>query len=228
MMVCLYVDDMIYAGSCEVIIDEFKKHKKTEFYMTDLGPLKYFLGLEVTQGADGIFLKQELYAKELLKKFGMVNCNPIVTPIHISEKLVKQDGEVAANPTAYRSLVGGLIYLTHTCPDIAFFVSVVSQFMDKPSYIHFGAAKRILRYIAGTIGFGIWYSSKDDVVFYGKLYGYLDSDFGSCFDDQRSISAHVFTLGSGVIAWSSKKQPITALSSTEAEYIAVTFAACQA
>ncbi|KAJ8644822.1 hypothetical protein MRB53_006570 [Persea americana] len=100
--------------------------------------------------------------------------------------------------------------------------------MENPSQTHFGAAKRILRYIAGTAEFGIWYSSKCSMTDNGKLYGYSDSDFGSCLDDRRSISAHVFSLGSGVVAWSSKKQPITALSSTEAEYVAVAFAACQA
>lgn len=135
---------------------------------------------------------------------------------------------VTANPTSYRSLIGGLIYLTHTCPDITFVVSVVSRFMESPSQIHFGAAKRILRYIARTVDYGIGYSCEDNMSADGKLYGYFDSDFESCLDDRRSISAHVFTLGSGVVAWSSKKQPITALSSTEAEYVAVTFAACQA
>ncbi|KAJ8616030.1 hypothetical protein MRB53_035402 [Persea americana] len=196
LMVCLYVDDMIFAGSSQVLVDEFKKHMKTEFDMTDLGSLKFFLGLEVTQGEDGIFLKQELYAKELLKKFGMINCSPVMTPLQTNEKLIN--------------------------------LSVVSRFMENPSQTHFGAAKRILRYIAGTAEFGIWYSSKCSMTDNGKLYGYSDSDFGSCLDDRRSISAHVFSLGSGVVAWSSKKQPITALSSTEAEYVAVAFAACQA
>lgn len=228
LMVCLYVDDMIFAGSSQVLVDEFKKQMKTEFDMTDLGSLKFFLGLEVTQGEDGIFLKQELYAKELLKKFGMINCSPVMTPLQTNEKLINCDGDTPANPTSYRSLVGGLIYLTHTRPDITFAVSVVSRFMENPSQTHFGAAKRILRYIAGTAEFGIWYSSKCSMTDNGKLYGYSDSDFGSCLDDRRSISAHVFSLGSGVVAWSSKKQPITALSSTEAEYVAVAFAACQA
>ncbi|KAJ8628315.1 hypothetical protein MRB53_021622 [Persea americana] len=196
LMVCLYVDDMIFAGSSQVLVDEFKKQMKTEFDMTDLGSLKFFLGLEVTQGEDGIFLKQELYAKELLKKFGMINCSPVMTPLQTNEKLIN--------------------------------LSVVSRFMENPSQTHFGAAKRILRYIAGTAEFGIWYSSKCSMTDNGKLYGYSDSDFGSCLDDRRSISAHVFSLGSGVVAWSSKKQPITALSSTEAEYVAVAFAACQA
>lgn len=227
-MVCLYVDDMTFAGSSQTLVSEFKENMKAEFDMTDLGPLKFFLGLEVTQGNDGIFLKQELYAKELLKKFGMLKCSPVVTPLQINEKLTRHNGTTAVNPTSYQSLVGGLIYLTHSRPDITFAVSLVPRFMENPSQTHFGAAKRILRYIAGTVNYGIWYSSKGSLYFYGKLYGYSDSDFGSCLDDRRSISAHVFTLGSGVVAWSSKKQPITALSITKAEYVAMTFAACQA
>lgn len=100
--------------------------------------------------------------------------------------------------------------------------------MEKLSQVHFGAAKRILRYVAGTVGYGVWYSSKIDASNDGKLYGDLDSDFASCIDDHRSISTHVFTHESGVIAWSSNRQPITTLSSTEAEYVTVTFAVCQA
>lgn len=141
MMICLYVDDMIYAGSSQAVIYEFKKIMMDEFEMTGLGNLRFFLGLEIKQEEYGIFLSQQQYAKTLLKRFGMLRCNPVVTPIATNEKLLCNDGEQTENPIAYQSLVGGLIYLTHTRPDIAFAVNTISRYMEKSSTTHFAAAK---------------------------------------------------------------------------------------
>ncbi|CAL5340443.1 unnamed protein product [Camellia sinensis] len=223
-IICLYVDDIIYTSSSSSLVAEFKSRMMHEFEMSDMGLLHYFLGLEVQQAEDGIFISQRKYAKDLLNKFGMLNCKPATTPMNINEKLQCEDGAEMADASRFRSLVGGLIYLTHTRPDIAFSVGMISRFMQHPSKLHFGAAKRVLRYIAGTMDYGIWYSK----VFNFKLCGFTDSDWASSLDDRRSISANVFTLGSGVITWSSKKQATVALSSSEAEYVAATSAACQA
>ncbi|XP_022157811.1 uncharacterized protein LOC111024427 [Momordica charantia] len=126
--------------------------------------------------------------------------------------------------TKLRSLIGGLIYLTHTRPDIAFSVGVIFRFMQHPSNNHFGAAKRVLRYIAGKMKYGIWYSKVSNF----KLCRFMDSDWASSLDDRRSVSANMFTVGLGVITWSSKKQATTVLSSSEVEYVVATSAACQA
>ncbi|XP_060195157.1 secreted RxLR effector protein 161-like [Lycium barbarum] len=139
----------------------------------------------------------------------MVNCKVVATPMNINEKLCHDDGTEMDNATYFRSLVGGLNYLSHTRPDIAFSVGVVSRFMHSPSKLHLGAAKRILRYIAGTTDHGIWYSKAGSI------------------DDRKSTSGFLFNLGSGAISWSSKKQEVVALSTSEAEYIAATLAACQ-
>ncbi|XP_074299655.1 secreted RxLR effector protein 161-like [Silene latifolia] len=144
--------------------------------------------------------------------------------MNINEKLKRQDGTEQADGRMYRSLVGGLNYLTHTRPDIAFPVSVVSRYMHNPTRQHFGAAKRILRYVAGTVNFGIWYTKVPNF----KLVGFTDSDWAGCIDDRKSTSGNIFSLGSGAITWSSKKQETIALSSSEAEYIAATTAARQA
>ncbi|XP_016549467.1 secreted RxLR effector protein 161-like [Capsicum annuum] len=125
---------------------------------------------------------------------------------------------------SFRILVGGLIYLTHTRPDIVFSVGVISRFMQQSSKVHFGAAKRVLRYIAGTMDYGIWYSQVSNF----RLCGFTDSDYVGSLDDRQSISAHVSTLGSGVVTWSSKKQATTTLSTLEAEYFAATSATYQA
>ncbi|KAJ0948333.1 putative RNA-directed DNA polymerase [Helianthus annuus] len=144
--------------------------------------------------------------------------------MNYNEKLSMQDGVEKANEETFRSMVGGLIYLTHSQPDLAHAVSVVSRFMQKPSKVHLGSAKRILKYVAGTIDYGIWYAKGKKIV----LTGYSDSDWASNVDDQKILSAYVFSLCSGAVSWSSKKQPTVALSSTEVEYIIATGATSQA
>ncbi|XP_016579224.2 secreted RxLR effector protein 161-like [Capsicum annuum] len=153
----------------------------------------------------------------------MVNCNVAATPMNINEKLCHDDGSEMANATYFRSLAGGLNYLSHTRPDIAFSVGVVSRFMHNPSKLHLGAVKRILRYIVGTLDHGIWYSKVTSFT----LTGFTDSDYAGNIDDRKSTSGFLFNLGSGAISWSSKKQEVVALSTSESEYIALASAACQ-
>lgn len=129
-----------------------------EFDMTDLGMLHYFLGFQITQTDKGIFLSQEKYALELLRKFNMQKCKTSSSPMNPNEKLTLDDGTPMADAKSFRSLVGNLMYLTNSRPDIMFSVSLISRFMHKPSMHHFGAAKRILRYIRATVNFGIWYT----------------------------------------------------------------------
>ncbi|KAD7478171.1 hypothetical protein E3N88_01307 [Mikania micrantha] len=221
--VCLYVDDIICTASTSFLIAEFKHGMKIAFEMTDMGFLEYFLGLEVFQNSKGIFLGQKSYVVNLLKKFGMSNCNIEATPVNVLEKLQMEDGQDKVDAELYRSLVGGLIYLTHTRPDLAYAVSLVSRFIQSPSKNHFGAGQRILRYVAGTTNFGVWYKKDAPIT----LIGYSDSDWASSIDNRKSVSAYVFMLGTGAVSWCSKKQLTVALSSTEAEYIASTGAACQ-
>lgn len=224
LLVCLYVDDIIYLGSSQSLIDDFKSCMMRTFEMTDLGLLKYFLGLEVLQSKEGIFVCQKKYAVDMLKRFNMANCETSATPMNINEKLQCEDGTEKANPSVFRSMVGGLNYLTHTRPDISFSVSAVSRFLHSPTKQHLGAAKRILRYVAGTVNYGIWYSRVKEF----RLVGFTDSDWAGCLDDRRSTSGNVFSFGSGAITWSSKKQDTVALSSSEAEYTAANAAARQA
>eukprot|EP01018_Ginkgo_biloba_P027335 Gb_24906 [translate_table: standard] len=204
-------------------MDDFKRAMTSEFEMTDLGLMHYFLGMEVRQLNDGIFVSQGKYAVDLLDKFKMTNCKSVSTPLSLGEKLIKDDDSSKVDPTIYRRLVGSLMYLTSTRPDIMYAVSLVSRFMQDPSETHFRVAKRILRYVNGTCNFGIWYTSSD--VF--GLVGYTDSDWAGSIDDRKSTSGYAFNLGSGVISWSSKKQSTVSLSTAEAEYIATTLATCQ-
>nr|CAD1832705.1 unnamed protein product [Ananas comosus var. bracteatus] len=223
-IICVYVDDIIYTGSSDLLICDFKNIMMHEFDMSDLGLLHYFLGLQVMQTDNGIFLTQEKYAVDLLKKFKLQNCKGCATPMNPNEKLTKDDGTEKVDALIFRSIVGGLMYLTHSRPDIMFSVSLISRFMHDPTKHHLGAAKRILRYIRDTINFGIWYHPVTNF----KLVGFSDSDWAGSQDDRKSTSGWIFNFGSGAVTWASKKQATTALSSSEAEYIAATSAACQA
>ncbi|GAA0173738.1 transmembrane signal receptor [Lithospermum erythrorhizon] len=223
--VCIYVDDLIFTGSSVEMFEDFKRRMALEFEMTDMGQMSYYLGIEVIQGVDGIFISQEAYTNALLKKFNMQNVNPVSTPIECGVKLSKDDsyGE-QVNPTLFKSLVGSLRYLTCTRPDILFAVGLVSRFMEKPSTSHLKEAKRILRYLKGTLYHGLLYSTSQDF----RLMGYCDSDFAGDIDDRKSTTGFVFLLGNNVISWSSKKQPIVTLSTCKSEYIVATSCACHA
>ncbi|CAH9119565.1 unnamed protein product [Cuscuta europaea] len=206
------------------MLDGFKSARTKEFEMTDLGMLRYFLGLEVRQDCNGIFLCQKKYAMDLLKRFHMENCEAAKTPMNTNEKLQKSDGTEKADATLYRSMVGGLNYLTHSRPDITLSVRIVSRYMHNPTKQHLGAVKRIMKYISGTLEYGIQYTRVKEF----NLRGYTDSDWAGCVDDRKSTSGSVFDLGSDAITWSSKKQETVALSTSEAEYVAARAAAKQA
>lgn len=224
LIVSLYVDDLIYTGTSASLLEKFKSSMMEEFSMSDLGKMRFFLGVEVNQDEDGIFINQQKYAKEVLKRFGMEDCNAVRNPIVPGTKLSKEGAGAEVNPTVFKQLVGSLRYLTVTRPDIIFSVNLVSRFMERPTEQHLLAAKRILRYIQGTSSFGIQYKREGE----DRLVGYADSDYAGDIDDRKSTSGYVFMLSGGAVSWASKKQPIVTLSTTEAEFVAAAYGACQA
>ena len=224
LIVCLYVDDLMFTGNCDVLFKEFKKSMMDEFEMSDLGVMHYFLGLEVVQSDDGIFVSQKKYVGEILDRFQMKMCNPVTTPTEYGLKLLKNPEGRKVDSTFYKQIVGSLMYLTATRPDIMYAVSLISRFMECPTEIHLLAAKRILRYLQGTRDFGLFYKRSEK----SNLFGFTDSDYAGDPDDRKSTSGYAFMFGTGAVSWSSKKQPIVTLSSTEAEFVAATACACQA
>ncbi|KAH9687903.1 hypothetical protein KPL70_014941 [Citrus sinensis] len=224
LIVCLYVDDLIFTGSNPSLFEEFKRVMIKEFEMTDIGLMAYYLGIEVKQKEEGIFISQESYAKEILKRFKMNDCKPISTPVECGVKLSKYDEGEDIDPTFFKSLVGSLRYLTCTRPNILYAVGLVSRYMENPKTTHFKVAKRILRYINGTTNFDLLYSFSNDY----KLVGYSDSDWGGDVDDRKSTTGFVFFMGDTAFTWMSKKQPIVTLSTCEAEYVAATSSVCHA
>ncbi|KAK6122535.1 hypothetical protein DH2020_043713 [Rehmannia glutinosa] len=166
------------------------------FEITDLGLMSYYLGLEVKQMEEGIFLSQTGYAKEILKKFNMIDCNPVNIPMETGLKLSNFGDEEKENPTLFISLVGSLRYLTYTRPDILYAVGVVSRFMETPTPTHMKVDKRTLCYLKRTLDFGIFYTSYDDFT----LKWFCDSDFVGDIDDRKSTSSFVFFMGDCAIS----------------------------
>lgn len=223
LIISLYVDDLIFTGNDIGICEKFKSSMKLEFDMTDLGKMKYFLGVEIQQSSEGIHMCQRKYAQEVLDRFGMKNCNSVKNPIVPGTKLTKECGGADVDATLFKQMVGSLMYLTATRPDMMYVVCLISRYMAKPKEAHMLAAKRVLRYLKGTIEMGVFY--KRGVK--NELLAYTDSDYAGDIDDRRSTSGYAFLFSNGAVCWSSRKQPVVSLSTTESEFIAAAACACQ-
>ena len=157
LIVSIYVDDLIFTGNDEDFINEFKVSMKNEFDMTDLGKIKYFLGVEVIQNNKGIYMSQRMYAQEILQRFGIENSNPTKTPIVSGCKMIKDEGGIKVDSTKYKQMIESLMYLTVSRPDLMYVMSLVSKYMEKPTELHMQAVKRVLRYLRGATELGICY-----------------------------------------------------------------------
>jgi hypothetical protein len=209
----VYVDDLVITGSNRQEIMKFKDEMKL-FKMSDLGLLHYYLGIEVKQQQVGFALNQCSYAKKILEKAGMWGCNPCKTPMEPKMKLSKENASPLVDATFYRSLVGSLRYLINTRPDLAFSIGYVSRFMQEPHADHLAVVKHILRYIAGTYDWGLFYEKGkgEDP----RLAGYSDSEWRGDVDGRKSTTELIFFLNNSVVCWQSMKQRIVAMSSCEA------------
>lgn len=209
----IYVDDMLVTGSSPTAINDVISKLSAQFSLKNLGEVKCFLGVEVTQTVDGLHLHQAGYIKELLQKVKMSEANGCPTPMISSSKLSKVDGNPFSDGKLYRSTVGALQYATITRPEISFSVNKVSQYMASPLDEHWKAVKRILRYLAGSVDFGLHIKSSNR-----DLTAFSDSDWAADIDDRRSVTGYCVFFGSNLISWCSKKQTVVSRSSTEAEY----------
>jgi hypothetical protein len=218
----LYVDDLFLTGE-EKLITECKR-LASEFEMKDLGLMHYFLGLEVSQRPERIFLNQGKYAVEILKRFNMLECKPMNAPMETKLKLLVDTSSELIDATLYRQIIGSLMYLTNTRPNICFAVNTLSQFLVEPRHVHLVAAKHVMRYLKGTLDCGLNYDGDHDFT----LSGYTDSDWAGSVSDRKSTSGCCFSLGSTMISWQSRKQSNISLSTAEAGYIATCSASCEA
>ncbi|XP_022024683.1 uncharacterized mitochondrial protein AtMg00810-like [Helianthus annuus] len=220
----LYVDDIVLTASNEKLLQSIIGNLSREFAMTDLGRLHHFLGIKVDQLKNGIFLSQQQYAKDIISRASMTACKPCTTPVDLSSKLSASDGPRFSDPTLYRSLAGALQYLTFTRPDISYAMQQICLFMHDPRDAHYSFMKRIIRYIQGTIDYGIrMVKSRTN-----ELVEYSDAYWGGCPDSRRSTSGYCVFLGDNLISWSSKRQPTVSHSSAKAEYRGVASAVAEA
>lgn len=224
LIISLYVDDLIYTGDDENMMVEFKESMMKEFDMTNLGKMKYFLGIEVVQFDGGIFINQAKYVMEVLRRFGIKHSNFVENPMVPGFKISKDENGIEMDGSFLKQLIESMMYLTATRPDIMYVVSLLSRYMSRPTELHHLAAKRILRYLQGTTRFGILYGKGGS----HELIGFTDIDYVGSVEDRRSTSGYVFMLSGAVVTWSSRKQLIVTLSTTESEFIAAAGSSCQA
>ena len=221
-ILAVYVDDIVITGDDVEEIKKLKERLGRAFEVKDLGPLRYFLGIEIARSSKGIILSQRKYVLDLLAETGMLGCRPCGSPIDRNHQTCAESGD-PVDREKYQRLVGRLIYLCHTRSDIAYAVSVVSRYMHDPRTGHLEVVYQILRYLKGTPGKGLWFRANRHL----NLEGYCDADWASSRDDRRSTSGYCVFVGGNLVSWRSKKQVVVSMSTAEAEHRAMALALCE-
>jgi len=215
-VVQIYVDDIIFGSTSEELCKEFESVMKKKFEMSSLGEMTTFLGLQVRQDSKGILLHQGKYVEDILEKFGFKDAKDSSTPM-AERPLLSADPEgEPVSQTEYRSMIGSLMYLTASRPDIMFAVCQCARYQANPKLSHLTAVKRIFRYLKARPKLGLWYPKNPEF----DLYAFADSNYGGCDIDRKSTSAGCQFLGDRLISWQCKKQQTVSTSTAEAEYVA--------
>jgi hypothetical protein len=226
-----HVDDCAMTGSNQQLLDEFKERINRKYKITDLGPCRWLLGIKIDRDPENrtTSLSQHAYIDSIIARFNFEDAKPVSMPMDPNVSLSKGQSPSKLADVAkmrnvpYREAVGSLMYASMgTRPDITFAVSTVAQFLDNPGIAHWEAVKRIFQYLKGTRDLSLTYGEEEK-----DLQGWVDAD-GASQDHRRAISGYVFMVDGGAVSWTSKKQEIVSLSTTEAEYIAATHAAKEA
>ncbi|XP_023728755.2 uncharacterized mitochondrial protein AtMg00810-like [Lactuca sativa] len=215
--ILIYVDDVIITGNNIERIQQIKAQLDNAFSIKDLGQLKYFLGIEVAKTENGLVLSQRKYVLDILQDSGMLGCKPSKFPIEQNVKLDRGENEEKVDSRQYRRLVGRLLYLQATRPDITYSVNILSQFVADPRRNHLDALHRVLRYLKGTVGQGVLFPKAG----HPHLMAFCNSDWLGCPYTRRSRTGYLIMLGGAPISWKMKKQTVVSRSSAEAEYRAM-------
>jgi hypothetical protein len=201
-LILLYVDDMLITGDDSDYITFVKERLYEQFMMSDLGSLSYFLGIEIVSTADGYYLSQSKYTQEVIARSGLTDTWTAATPMELNLHLKPTDGLPLEDPTRYRHLVGNLVYLTATRPDIAYAVHTLSQFVKAPTTVHYAHLLRVLRYLRRTISRQLFYATSSQPM----LHAYSNAIWASDHVERVSITGYCIFLGGSPIAWKSKRQ----------------------
>lgn len=224
----LYVDDLMICGDNEVVLQELKEKLSSEFRMKDLGNVEYFMGLqiEIDRSVGKVTIGQSTFAENILARFHMQSCNRVTTPIEPGTRLDRTKSLDTDVSSQYRQLIGSLMYLMlGSRPDLCFAVSYFSRFQDCANQTHWNSLKRVLRYLKGTSSYELVYTRNTDAI---PIRGFVDSDWANDLDDRRSTSGYLFEVYGNTVCWTTKKQGLVAVSTTEAEYIAAASAVAEA
>ncbi|WVZ00554.1 hypothetical protein V8G54_026623 [Vigna mungo] len=219
----VYVDDIVLAGNNIEEITTVTNLLDNAFKIKNLGNLRYFLGLEVARNNTGIHLSQRKYTLDILKDCGMLASGPVATPMDYTSRLSTSSGTPLPDSSSYRRLLGRLVYLTTTRPDISYVVHHLSQFMSSSTTAHSQATFRILCYLKQAPGLGLFFSTKSSI----QLKAFSDSEWAGCLDSRRSITGYSVYIADSLISWRSKKQPTVSRSSSEAGYRALATTTCE-
>ncbi|XP_052619848.1 uncharacterized mitochondrial protein AtMg00810-like [Lactuca sativa] len=220
MLLQIYVDDIIFGSNDPSLSREFVNMMKSQFEMSMMGKINNFLGLNIRQSRDEIFINQEKYSRNLLEKFGMTNSSKLKLPMPVGTHLGPLLDKLVVDLTLYRSMIGSLLYLTASRPDIMFVVYNCVRYQSNPREPHLTAVKNIFYYLKGTVSLGLWYPSK--IGFF--IQAFSDAELGGCQLDRKSTSCRCQLLDRKLISWQSKKQTCVSISTTETKYVAA--AAC--
>jgi len=218
--ILVYVDDMMIAGNDKQEIIKLKQQLSSQFHMKDLGELRYFLGLEIVRTAQGLFVSQKKYITDLVREYNLAHSKPMKLPLHTQVKL---SGTPLSQPEQYRRLIGKLLYLTLTRPDVSYAVQLLSQYLQSPTTAHMQAALHVVQYLKGSPGQGILMANNSAA----QLTAFCDSDWASCPYTRRSTTVYCILLGQSLVSWKTKKQSVVSRSSAEAEYRSMAVTCCE-
>jgi hypothetical protein len=202
LIVLVYVDDIIFSSNNASLVKWFSSAMQSEFEMSIIGELSFFISLQITQRSEGIFISQEKYLREMLKRFQMEDSKPMSTPMVTGCKLSKDDDSHDVDQSSYRSMIGNLLYIIASHPDIMHVVGMVGRYQASPKHNHLLVVKIIFRYLKGTMDYGLWYPRNLNF----QLLVYSDVDWANCVDERKSMSGGTFFLGDSIVSWLSKKQ----------------------
>ncbi|KAK6124979.1 hypothetical protein DH2020_041253 [Rehmannia glutinosa] len=223
MALIIYVDDVLVTGSNPSDIDELKSYLHKMFTIKDLGHAKYFLGLEIARSTSGTYVHQRKYILDILSDVGLLECKPASTPFPQGLKLTGRQGTPLPDSNVYRRLVGRLLYLNMSRPDVTHAIQQLSQFINDPYSAHWDAAIHVLRYLKGTPSKGLFYAAHNSYDF----EAFCDADWAACPDSRRSLTGYCVFFGGALVSWKTKKQVTVSKSSAEAEYRSMSQTVCE-